>query len=228
MSLKLYDLALGDREIRPSPFCWIAKFALLHKGLEFETVPVGFADKENYPDADYGKVPVLIDDEEVVKDSAAIAAWLDKTYPDKPLTKTAGETAAAEFYRAWMLAAFFPAVAPMLVVRIHALAAEADKAYFRKTREERFGKTLEEFAAQPGAKEKTESVLQLLSAPLGRSRFLGGETPNLCDYNVMGSLMWPRLVSGQDLFEPPQPVAAWMERMLDLFDGYARKAKRVS
>lgn len=228
MSLKLYDLALADSEIRPSPFCWMAKFALLHKGLDFETVPVGFAEKSAYPDPEYARVPVLVDADEIVRDSAAIAAWLDQSYPDKPLALSAGEFAAAEFYRAWLSSAFFPAVAPMLMVRIHALAHEDDKAYFRKSREVRFGKTLEELAAQPGHKEQTEAVLQVLSAPLVRHRYLGGDAPNISDYVVMGVMMWPRLVAADDIFETPQPVAAWRERMLDLFDGYARKAKRAS
>ncbi len=228
MSLKLYDLALADPDLRPSPFCWMVKFALLHKELEFETIPVGFADKSKYPDPDYGRVPVIVDGEEVVKDSAAIAAWLDRKYPESPLAKTEGEAAAAEFYRAWLFASFFPAIAPMLAARIHALAAEEDKSYFRESREARFGKTLEELAATTGQKEKVEASLQVLSAPLGRYRFLGGDRPNLCDYYVMGSFMWPRLSAAEDIYEAPQPVAAWMERMLDLFDGYARKAKRPS
>lgn len=229
MSLKLYDLALADPDIRPSPYCWTVKFALLHKGLEFETVPMRFAEKENYPDPEYGRVPVVIDESgEMVKDSSVIAAWLDRTYPESPLLATGGEAAAAEFYKAWLFSVFFPAAGPMLVARIHALAADADKAYFRKSREERYGKTLEELAAAPGNKEKVEAALGLLSAPLARCRFLGGEAANLCDYIVMGALMWPRLSTPEDLFETPQAVGAWMERMLDLYDGYARKAKRPS
>ncbi|WP_375203836.1 glutathione S-transferase N-terminal domain-containing protein [Hyphococcus sp.] len=228
MALKLYDLALADPDIRPSPFCWMVKFALLHKGLEFETAPVGFADKANYPDPEYGRVPVIIDGEETVKDSAMIMAWLDKAYPENPLVATDGEAAAAEFSRAWLFSSFFPAVSPMLVARIHALAADDDKPYFRASREERFGKTIEELAATTGQKEKVEASLQVLSAPLGRYRFLGGDAPNLCDYYVMGAFMWPRLSTSEDIYEAPQPVAAWIERMLDLFDGYARKAKRPS
>lgn len=228
MSLKLYDLALADPDIRPSPYCWTVKFALLHKGLEFETVPLRFAEKENYPDPGYARVPVVLDGDEMVKDSSVIAAWLDRTYPENPLVATGGEAAAAEFYRAWVLSAFFPAAGPVLVARIHALAADADKAYFRKSREERYGRTLEELAAAPGSKEKVEAALALLSAPLARCRFLGGAAPNLCDYIVMGAMMWPRLTTREDLFEAPQAVGAWMERMLDLHDGYARKAKRPS
>ncbi len=47
-------------------------------------------------------------------------------------------------------------------------------------------------------------------------------------YIVIGCLMWPRLVFADDLFETSHPVDAWRERMLDLFGGYSRKAKRVS
>lgn len=228
MSLKLYDLALGDPDVRPSPYCWIVKFALLHKELEFDTVPLRFAEKKNYPDPEYARVPVLAVGDELVRDSAAIAAWLDRAYPENPLAATAGEYAAAEFYRAWAMAFFFPAAAPLLFVRLHAAAHADDKAYFRKTREERVGKTLEEAAATPGQKEKVEAALQPLAAPLARHKFLGGDRPNLSDYTVMGALMWPRIATTEDVFDAPQPVAAWTERMLDLHDGYARKAKRAS
>ena len=226
MTRILYDLALRDRDIRPSTYCWVVKFALLHKGLSFETVPVPFADKSKYPDPEYGKVPVLVDDGEMVRDSPAITQWLDKKYPESPLTATKAERAAYEFYSAWLAAALYPALAPAMMLRLHDLAASEDKGYFRRTREARFGKTLEEMAATPRTKENVETALAVLAAPLLNHRFLGGATPNLCDYAVMGPFMWQRAATKEDLFEPPPPVAQWLQRMLDLFDGYARKAKR--
>jgi glutathione S-transferase len=228
MSRILYDLALADKELRPSTFCWVVKFALLHKGLAFETKAVGFADKSKYPDPDYGKVPVLFDGEDRVKDSPVITAWLDKKYPENPLVASKAERAAAEFYSAWLAASLYPALAPALMMRLHDLAAPEDREYFRKTREARFGKTLEEFAATPGVKENTEAALNVLAAPLSNHRFLGGASPNLCDYVVMGPFMWQRAATAQDFFEAPAPVAQWRERMLDLFDGYARNAKRAA
>ena len=140
--LKLYDLALADIDVRLSPWCWLAKFALLHKGLEFETVPLRFTEKHNYPDPDHGKLPILTDGDEVVSDSANILAYLDKKYDDAPLTKTAGERAAVDFYQAWLDANLYPALAPMMFVRVCAAAHEDDKDYFRAVREKRFGKTL--------------------------------------------------------------------------------------
>lgn len=226
MARLLYDLALGDPELRPSPHCWVVKFALHHKGLAFDTAPVPFADKSKYPDPDYGKVPVLVDDGEMVKDSPVITQWLDKKYPDNPLTSTKAERAASEFYAAWLASALFPAMAPALIARLHALAAPEDRDYFRRTREARYGVTLEEFSNAPRAKENVEAALNVLAAPLSNHRFLGGVTPNLCDYVVMGPFMWQRTATAEDFYAAPPPVAQWRERMLDLFDGYARKAKR--
>lgn len=225
MSRILFDLALADDAVRLSPYCWIVKFAMLHKGLSFETKPVGFADKSKYPDPAYGKVPVLVDNDEMVKDSPVITAWLDRKYPQNPLTATKAEKAAAEFYAAWVGSAFNSALAPMLMLRIANNVADEDKTYFRTTREARFGKSLEELAATPDAIEKAEAALKVLAAPLATHRYLGGGAPNLGDYIVFGSFMWARTVTLKELFQAPEPVAQWRERMLDLFDGYARGAK---
>lgn len=225
MSRILYDLALADEDVRPSPYCWVAKFALLHKGLRFETAAVPFADKSKYPDPEYGKVPVLVDNGEIVKDSLVIVAWLDKKFPDQPLTKTDGERAASAFYSAWVGAALYPALAPMIIPRIVSVVSEADRNYFRTTREARFGKPLEEVAATPGVKERMEAALGVLSAPLAAYRYLGGATPNLSDYLVFAPFMWQRSVTEAMLYETPKPVADWQARMLELFGGYARSAK---
>ncbi|MEM8772830.1 MAG: glutathione S-transferase N-terminal domain-containing protein [Pseudomonadota bacterium] len=226
--MKLYDLALADIDVRPSPFCWLAKFALLHRGVEFETVPLRFAEKENYPNPEHAKLPILVDGETVTCDSANIVAYVDKMFPGDPFTQTDGERASADFYQAWLGAQLFPALAPMLMIRVWAASHEDDKEFFRKTREERFGKTLEELAMTPGAKDRAETALQTLAAPLARHKFLGGETPNISDYIVMSPLMWKRSITSDALYEMPQAVEAWKERMLDLFDGYARNAKSVS
>ena len=39
MTIRLYDLAGAEAERRFSPFCWRARMALAHKGLDVETVP---------------------------------------------------------------------------------------------------------------------------------------------------------------------------------------------
>ena len=228
MTLILFDLALADPDVRLSPFCWLAKFALLHKELAFETVPLRFTEKENYPDREHGKLPILKDGEELICDSAHILTHLEKKYENNPLIGTDAERAAADFYLAWLGANLYSSLSPMMFVRVHAAAHESDKAYFRQTREERLGGTLEELAAKPGLKENIEASLKTLSASLVRHKFLGGDTANLSDYMVMSPFMWQRSVTSETLYDTPQAVAAWQERMLDLFDGYGRKAKRAA
>jgi len=228
MTPTLYDLRTRDPDIRPSPYCWLAKFALLHKGLDFETVPLRFTEKKNYPDPDYGKLPMLDDDGELVRDSATIVAHLERKYRTRPLTATAGEAAAAEFYRAWLGAVLFPALVPLTLIKVHDLLDEEDADYFRTTREKRLGKRLEDLAGDPAAPARMEAALATLAAPLEKHRFLGGDSANLCDYIVFGPLMWRRTVTHEAPYKTPSAVEAWSGRMLDLFDGYGRKAKSAA
>jgi glutathione S-transferase len=221
----LYEIGLADDAVRPSPYCWLVKFALLHKSLKFDTKPVSFADKSVYPDADYGKVPVLIDDGVMVKDSAVILEHLDRKYRDRPLTASPSEKSSAAFYRAWLAASVYPALGPLIMLRLLAAATPADQDHIRRTCEARFGKTLEAYADDPGAPARMESALAVLSAPLTTTDFLGGRAANLSDYVVMAPFMWQRAASLAPLYETPKPVADWQERMLDLYGGYARAAK---
>lgn len=228
MTRLLYDLALADAAVRPSPYCWLVKFALLHKGLKFDTSPVGFADKSKYPDPDYGKVPVLIDDGMMVKDSPVILEHLDRKYRERPLAATPGERASAAFYAAWLGASVYPSLGPLIMLKLLAAASPADQAYIRTTREARFGKTLEQYADAPDAPKRMETALATLAAPLAAHDFLGGREANLCDYIVMSPLMWQRSACPAELYQTPAPVAQWKERMLDLFGGYARGAKSAA
>ncbi len=73
MAVTLYDLAGAEAERRFSPFCWRTKMALAHKGIEVETVPWRFTEKDKLPQPNQGRVPVIVDDGRVVHDSSAIA-----------------------------------------------------------------------------------------------------------------------------------------------------------
>ncbi len=225
----LYDLCANDIDVRFGPFCWLTKFVLLHKQIDFQTVALGFTEKGNYPAPDYGKLPILSDDGEIICDSASIVAHLEKRYPTHPLTTSDSERAAAAFYLAWVGSALFPALAPMMFARVVSILRPEDQTYFRRTREARFGGvSLEELAQNPDWVTRTEAELSIMSAPLAAHDFFGGAAPNLSDYTLMSPFIWQRIVTDEALYEVPVPVAAWTERMLDLFDGYARGARRAT
>ncbi|MEM9170567.1 MAG: glutathione S-transferase N-terminal domain-containing protein [Pseudomonadota bacterium] len=227
MATILYDLCGEDPAVRFSPPCWIVKLALLHKGLDFETAPLGFTEKENYPDADYGRLPILRDGDALVTDSADIVAYLDNTYAERPLVATDAERAAVDFIGGFLGAYVFPPVAKRMFVHVHAAIRPQDRDYFRESREERLGMTLEA-AADGVPDDAVAGPMAVLAAPLATRPFFGGAQPNLADYQVAGLFLWMRIAAPAPLFETPTALSAWFDRMLDLYDGYARGAPKAA
>lgn len=228
MTIKLYDLAGEDAALRFSPFCWRTKMALKHKGLAFETVPWRFLDKEVIAPSGQDKVPVIVDDGQEptcwVSDSWQIATYLDATYPDRPLLfASASVRAHVRFIDLWADRSLFPSLSPLGIMALTEVIAGSDRAYFRETREARFGCTLEEFAAR-GSRERLKTVLAPLRQMLRDQPFIGGDAPDYGDYSVFGPFQWARCAAPDDLLEPGDAVYDWRARMLDLFDGYAGAA----
>ena len=59
---------------------------------------------------------------------------------------------------------------------------------------------------------------------LATQPYISGEEPAYADYIVLGSFQWVRCVSSFELLDEADRVAAWRGRMLDRFDGLARRA----
>lgn len=228
MARILYDLCGDNLEVRFSPFCWLAKFALRHKGLDFETVPLGFTEKENYPDPDYGKLPVLKDGDALVRDSAEIVAYLDKTYADHPLLADDAAKARFAFYMAFLMGHAMPVLASVMSLHIHGAVKPEDRDYYRETREARLGRALEEANQDPKLQATIDKVFATLAAPLSACPFFGGTAPDASDYLVGGVFMWLRNAGPADLGPMPEALSVWYESMLDFFDGYARLSPRAS
>ncbi|MBX9944599.1 MAG: glutathione S-transferase N-terminal domain-containing protein [Reyranella sp.] len=225
--ITLYDLAFQE-DRRPSPFVWRAKFALAHKGLPWTAVPCGFTEKDKIAFAGSQTFPVIKDGEAAVKDSWVIADHLDKAHADRPLFKSEMARSYALFVAGWVdtqvHAVLFPLVVADLVDRVR----PEDKAYIVESRGKRIGTT--DFAAfQARAREKGVTAFRAVVEPARRvlkvQNFLAGDHPAYPDYALMGAFMWARIVSPLSLLEAEDPVHAWRERMLDLYDGMGRKAK---
>ncbi|MFO1158201.1 MAG: glutathione S-transferase N-terminal domain-containing protein [Reyranellaceae bacterium] len=225
--ITLYDLAVdGDR--RPSPYCWRTKFVLKHKGLTWRDEPMGFTEKEKIAFAHSQTVPVIHDGATVVKDSWAIARHLDKAYPTNPLFQDEAALSLAHFVAGWVDTAVQPALFPILVGDLYARVRPADQAYFRESRGKRIGTT--DFAGfQKTAREKGVAAFRAVLEPARRvlkeQKFLAGACAAYPDYALAGSFLWAHIASPLVLLEGDDPLYAWRERMLDLFDGMGREAK---
>jgi len=227
MTLKIYDLAAAEDDRRFSPYCWRAKMALRHKGLEFETIPWRFTDKDMIAFSGQGLVPVLVDGSNTVYDSWRIALYLEEAYPQRPgLFEGAQSRALTEFFGNWAFRALHPAALKVVILDLFARLHEKDKAYWRASREKRFGMTLEQYAADPkAALGAFRGALDPVRPLLVHYPFVSGNGPGFADYILFGPFQWARAMSPIRLLEPDDPVYAWRERMLDLWDGYGRQAK---
>ena len=224
MSITMYDLAGAEPNRRFSPFCWRTRMALAHKGLAVETVPWGFTEKDRLPQPNAGRVPVIVDSGTVVHDSTAIADYLEEHYADRP-SLFGGETgrALARFVQNWSETILQPGIIPLVVLDIHRHSRPQDRDYFRRSREERFGKTLEGVVRDREARLPAfRSSLDPLRRTVERQNFLSGEAPAYADYIVFGAFQWARAISDFELLATDDPVSAWRGRMLDLYDGLAR------
>jgi glutathione S-transferase len=230
MAIVMYDLAGADPALRFSPYCWRIRMALAHKGLAVETVPWRFTEKAVLAFSGQGRVPVIRDGDAVVSDSWSIAEYLEATYPDRPsLFGGATGRAHARFINSWADGVMLGGIVPLIVRDLLDVVDPKDRTYFRESREARFGMSLE--AVQQGRETRVADFRASLLLPvrlvLGRQKWLGGDTPSYADHIIFGTLQWPRCVSRFELVAADDPIAAWRERMLDLFDRLARKAPTV-
>ncbi|MDF5731900.1 MAG: glutathione S-transferase family protein [Rhizonema sp. PD38] len=226
MVLKLYDLAGADDERRFSPYCWRIKMALRHKKLDVEEIPWRFVEKERIANSSQELVPVLIDGEKMIADSWEIARYLEVTYPNlNPLFGGAIALGETLFIKFWCEQTLHPILMRLLVTDIFQQIHPKDKAYFRESREQRFGMTLEEFATPSEEAIATfTKALAPLRATLERQPYIGGTQAYFADYIVFGAFQWARAVSPIQLLMPHDPIYTWRERLLNAFDGYARNA----
>jgi glutathione S-transferase len=221
----LYELAGADPDQRFSPFCWRIRFALAHKGLEAEGAPWRFTEKSRLAFSGQGMVPVLVEGDTVLSDSWNIATWLEEHHPEGP-SLFGGAPGPIRFINAWADGVLHPALARLILLDIHDCLGPEDRAYFRQSREARFGMSLE--AVQAGRDKELPAfrkAIHPLRMILAHQPWLGGETPNYADYIILGSLQWARCTSAFKLLATDDPVHGWRERGFALFSGLAMAAK---
>jgi glutathione S-transferase len=226
MNLKLFELVGADTTRPFSPFCWRTRMALAHKGLSAESIPWCFTEKHAIAPHQSDKVPVLIDGETSVADSWTIATYLEDSYPDRPsLFGGEGGRAMGRMINWWGDVAVVGGMFPLIVADIPGHLKPEDAVYFRRTREARLGKSLEQaLAGRDQSVEGFRRALDPMRLTLKTQTYLGGAVPNYADYIVFGAFQWARVVSPFKLLAENDPVYAWREKLLDAFDGMARKS----
>lgn len=219
MSIVLHELAL-DRGVLSSPYCWMVRFALAHKGLDYVSAPTSFTGIASICGGGQKMVPVLEDGGKVIADSWAIVEHLEGAYSERA-SLFAG--ALGRNYARFILATFATHVAragiKVVVGEVFKRVQPQDRDYYRASRTQRLGMSIEEFTAAPAAERiaALRAALEPLRAILKDQIFLSGPAPLYPDYVAAGFLMWWRAASPERVFEKDDPLVPWFERMLALY-----------
>jgi glutathione S-transferase len=212
--LRLFELVLADGH-SASPFVWRIRHALEHKGLPFESVPVGFTDIPGIAGGRFKTVPIIEHGATLLAESWDIAAYLEATFPAQPLFSGPAEIAMVRMFEAWLLTEIVRRAVGIYLLDVHDAARPEDRGYFRQSREARFGgMRLEEVVA---GREQRLPALREAFAPmrlhLSKSRFLGGDSANYADYIALGFFRWVASIGTLPLLAHDDAVLRdWLER----------------
>jgi glutathione S-transferase len=224
--LTLYELG-GIEDRRYSQFSWRTRLALAHKGLAVISHPVRVSDKAAIAFSGQDKVPILVDEGgAVISDSWRIAEHLEAKYQERSsLFGGSAGHAFARFVNHWVDRTLLPLAAPMLMADVIECVDAGDGAHLRLNMEKIFGKPLEELRAARDTRVKEfRRALDPARTSLRVLPFLSGSAQAYPDYILFSLFQWARIVSPFDLIDRGDAVlAGWRTRMLDLFDGLARR-----
>lgn len=237
--MKLYEYALANREGCASPNVWRTKMLLAHLGLEVESEmlfhieleeKLAFAQPEaerlgtKAPYAPNGTLPVLVDGDTILPDSWTIAAHLDRNYGDGSLVNAHSALAMNRFFEHWaskhIVSNVFPDILPETVNAMD----EVDREPFRRSRERMFGLNFDDLnGTLKDCVPALQEGLQTLEQTLADQDYLGGESPVYADYILFGMFVWMAKVSSTEVLVRGSAVHRWRERLMDAYDGLARK-----
>jgi glutathione S-transferase len=221
--ITLWELG-GRDDRRYSLFSWRTRMALRHKGLAFDTTPTHMSDKAAIAFSGGKTVPVIRDADTVIRDSWKIAEHLEDRYPDRPslFGGSIGRGVTLTF-NTWADRVLLAAMMPVVAADIHERIAQEDQQFFRQMFEGFLKSTLEQARERrPEALTRFSRTIEPMQAALKRQKFVCGAAPAYGDYILFSVFQWARVMSPQDVLTAGEPLAAWRERMLDLYDGFAR------
>lgn len=214
-----------------SPWCWHAKMAVAHKGLDVERRALNFMDKDQVISAGGKSFPCMVEtDGHVSDDSKIITDRLEDLIPEKTLFPGGmASRTAYDFMHGYLQTQVFPNIAKMIIADIPGILAEQDQAYFVESREARFGKSLSEVSAnRDEIRETFRTQLEPFRRAMAKTGWVSGDGPAMADYLLFGALQWARICSPYQIIDKDDVIAAWMEKMLDLFDGLGRSTPAAS
>jgi glutathione S-transferase len=190
-----------------SPYAWRTQLALEHKAMAYERIVLSFAGgdlktPEHLARNPRGRIPVLVDGDFSLYESAAILEYLDEAYPAQGSRLFPGDAQARAIQRRVILETndYFEKAADPLWTQ--AFSAEPEE---------------RDMAAVAASREAARAELALLARGLDGDYF-GGDAPGAADftlYTILGFLRRCELKLPEIAFDDllGSTFGPWMERM---------------
>jgi glutathione S-transferase len=225
-AIRLHELVIENGR-SASPFVWRVRYALAHKGLEFESVRLGFTEIPGRFEGKFKTVPVLECGDTTMAESWDIVEHLDRQFPERPaLFSSPAELATVRLVDSWFTTEVMRRMFRVYVKDLHDCIRPADREYFRSSRERNMkGATLETFTADRAALLPViRSALNPLRTHLTKSAWIGGGSPNFADYIVFSAFQWVASCSTLPLLAADDPLRDYLDRGFGLYGGIGREA----
>jgi glutathione S-transferase len=226
LNIRLHELVIENGRCT-SPYVWRVRYALAHKGLTYQSLPMGFTEIPAKFEGKFKTVPIIELGDAVMNESWDIVEHLDRQFPERPaLFSSPAELATVRFTDAWFTAEVMRRLFRVYIKDVYDRARPADQPYFRSSREKNLkGATLESFTANRLAVlPEVRAALHPLRMHLTKFAFIGGAAPNYADYIVWSGFQWVASVSTLPLLAADDSLRTYIDRGFDLYDGMGREA----
>ncbi|KAK7040385.1 hypothetical protein VNI00_009862 [Paramarasmius palmivorus] len=237
--IRFFDIPSKLKPMAWSPNCWKTRYALNYKKVPYQTTWVEYPDIEKTC-RDLGALPTstkqdgspqytlpVIHDlatNVVVSDSTKIAAYLDTTYPDSSAPLIPSGTLALQLGFLYGFSTRLRHLFPLAIEQETRILTPQSELYFRQTREQLFGCSLEDYAKSKGNWNKFQRDLGAVDSWLGKNTFvMDSEVPTYPDLVMGAIMMWCRTVWGKES-EQWKDIATWnsgrWQKLLEELKGY--------
>ena len=216
--ITLYELA-GKNDLRFSPPCWNVKLCLLYKNIDFETVAVGFSEKNKILFSNQQLVPVLKHQNGHISDSWNIINWLDENYENPKLFVNEASKNFSHFLYLWTSRQILPILFKIIAHEIPNILEGDDLDHYIVTREERIKGPITKFVPViSDSIKKFRSLINPMRSLIKKNGFISGSNPGIEDFIFFGNFKWVYTCSSCNLLDKEDEVFQWYKKINQIFN----------
>jgi|TARA_B100001059_G_C17684731_1_gene501681 glutathione S-transferase len=216
--ITLYELA-GKNDLRFSPPCWNVKLCLLYKNIDFETVAIGFSEKNKILFSNQQLVPVLKHQDGHISDSWNIINWLDENYENPKLFVNEASKNFSHFLYLWTSRQILPILFKIIAHEIPNILEGDDLNHYIITREERIKGPITKFVPViSDSIKKFRSLINPMRSLIKKNGFISGSNPGIEDFIFFGNFKWVYTCSSCNLLDKEDEVFQWYKKINQIFN----------